>query len=146
MTKFVHIDFHPEHRGIARIEGGVNHLRQIVARFDGARGAASLLVAALVSALLVAANQMVDAWGDGHLVAGWMVLWAIAFTAPALLSAPARNAVVALRTARRAWMQARQREADDEKTWNAALHDARIMADLSRAMNGIAVEDMRRYA
>ena len=32
-----------------------------------------------------------------------------------------------------------------ERTWNAALRDARIMADLSRAMNGIAVDDLRRY-
>ena len=44
-----------------------------------------------------------------------------------------------------AWTEAYRRAQEDEKTWNAALHDARILADLSRAMNGIAVEDMRRY-
>ena len=47
--------------------------------------------------------------------------------------------------AAQAWADARQRHADDERTWNAALYDARIMADLSRAMNGIAVEDIRRF-
>lgn len=146
MTKFVHIDFHPEHHGIARIQGAVNHLRQIVAREGGARGATSLLLAALVAALLVVANQMMDAWGDGHLLAGWMVLWVIAFAGMALLAAPVRAAVAALRNAAKVWSEARQREAEDEKTWNAALRDARIMADLSRAMNGIAVDDIRRYS
>ncbi len=94
---------------------------------------------------MVAANELIDSWSDGHLLAAWVVLWGIAFAGMALLAAPARNAVALVRGAARAWSEARQRAAEDEKTWNAALHDARKMADLSRAMNGIAVEDMRRY-
>lgn len=145
MTKFVAIDLSYEHHGIARIEGAVNHLRQSATRFDGTRGGASLLLAALVAALLVVANQVVDSWSDGHLLAGWVLLWLIAFVGMALLAAPARRAVVLLRGAAKSWSDARRRAAEDERTWNVALHDARIMADLSRAMNGIAVEDMRRY-
>lgn len=145
MTKFVHIDLHPQHHGIARIEDAVSHLQQTVARFDGTRGATLLLLAALVAALLVVANQVMDTWGDGHLLAGWMVMWVIAFAGMALLAAPVRRAVLGLRAAAKAWAEAHQREAEDERTWNAALRDARIMADLSRAMNGIAVEDLRRY-
>lgn len=45
----------------------------------------------------------------------------------------------------RNWAEASRREAEANKHWNAALRDARLMADLSRAMNGIAVEDTRRY-
>lgn len=145
MTKFVAIDLPIEHRGIARIEGAVNHLRDSATRFDAVRGGASLLLAALVAALLVVANEVVDSWSEGHLLAGWVLMWLIAFVGMALLAAPARRAAVLLRGAARSWSEARQRQADDEKTWNAALHDARLMADLSRAMNGIAVEDMRRY-
>lgn len=149
MTKFVHIDFHPEHCGVARIEGSLNHLRQLTARFDGMRGAGCLLLATMIAALLTVANQMADAWSNGHLIAAWMMLWVMALVGMALLPERARRAsaraVAALRGARRAWAEARQREAEDEKTWNAALRDARIMADLSRAMTGIAVEDMRRH-
>ena len=50
-----------------------------------------------------------------------------------------------LRRGVRSWRLARQRAVEDERTRNAALHDARIMADLSSAMNGIAVDDTRRY-
>ncbi len=154
MTKFAVIDFPSQHQGVARIEGAVSHLRRSATRFDPTRNGASLLLAALVAALLLAAlvaallvvaNEMVDTWGDGHLLAGWMLMWLIAFVGMALLAAPARRAAALLHGAVRSWSDARQRAAEDERTWNAALHDARIMADLSRAMNGIAVEDMRRY-
>ena len=79
------------------------------------------------------------------MLAGWMVMWVIAFAGMALLAAPARSAVLGLRAAAKAWSDAHRRAAEDERTWNAALRDARIMADLSRAMNGIAVDDLRRY-
>lgn len=139
------LDLYTEHRGLARIQDGLQFLRQIPACFSGARGGASLLLAALVSALMVAANAFIDEWSDGHLLAAWMLLWIIAFAGMALLAAPARHVVALLRESAQIWRDAHRRSAEDEKTWNAALRDARIMADLSRAMNGIAVQDMRRY-
>jgi len=139
------IELYTQHRGLARIQGAMRYLRQTAAGFTGARGATSLLLTAAGAALMVAANELIDSWSDGHLLAAWVVLWGIAFAGMALLAAPARNAVALVRGAARAWSEARQRAAEDEKTWNAALHDAHMMADLSRAMNGIAVEDMRRY-
>lgn len=145
MTKFVAIDLPREHRGIARIEDAVHLLRDSATRFDAVRTGASLLLAGLVAALLVVANAVVESWSEDHLLAGWVLMWLIAFVGMALLAAPARRVVVLLRGAAQSWSKARQRQAEDEKTWNAALHDARIMADLSRAMNGIAVEDLRRY-
>jgi len=145
MTSFVHIDYRTEHPGVTRLERAASALKSLSSGFDAARGAASLLLAAVVAALLVVANQVIDTWGDGHLVAAWMVLWVIAFTGLALLAAPVRRAVATLRSSSKAWSEARRREAEDEKTWNAALYDARIMADLSRAMNGIAVDNIRRY-
>ena len=43
------------------------------------------------------------------------------------------------------WAAARKRRADDEKLWSLALTDARIMADLSRAMSQDALRDTRAY-
>ena len=48
----------------------------------------------------------------------------------------ARRTAVTLRAGHRDWVQSRKQAAEDERTWNAALKDARIMADLSRAMQG----------
>ncbi len=122
------------HTPDSAVRPGAPALRGTPLAGGGTRTAASLLLAAGVSALMVVASQMVEAWSDGHLLAAWMVLWLVAFASLALLAGPARRTVLAWRRAR-----------DDERTWNAALHDARLMADLSRAMNGIAVDDPRRY-
>jgi hypothetical protein len=40
-----------------------------------------------------------------------------------------------IRAGYRAWTESRQQAAADERIWNAALQDARLMADLARAMD-----------
>jgi hypothetical protein len=40
---------------------------------------------------------------------------------------------------------ARKQRIADEKLWNIALTDARVMADLSRAMSRDALRDTRGY-
>lgn len=44
--------------------------------------------------------------------------------------------VATVRAGYRAWVISRKQAAEDERTWNAALKDARVMAELSRAMQG----------
>jgi hypothetical protein len=44
-----------------------------------------------------------------------------------------------------AWSGTRKQRAEDEKLWSLALSDARIMADLSRAMSQDAQRDVRAY-
>lgn len=144
MTSFAHVDYPTQHPGVVRAENAIAALKNVAASFDGARGAASLMLAAVVAALLVVANQVVDTWGDGHLLAAWMVLWVVAFAAIALLATPARRASVVLRTGYKAWMENRRQAAEDQRTWNVALQDARMMADLSRAMSAAATQDIRK--
>lgn len=52
-----------------------------------------------------------------------------------MLAGVLRRASVTARAGHRDWVQSRKQAAEDERTWNAALKDARIMADLSRAMH-----------
>ncbi len=138
MTSFAHVDYSTQHLGVARAENAIVALKNVAAGFDGARGAASMLLAAVVAALLVVANQVIDTWGDGHLLAAWIVLWVVAFAAIALLATPARRASVGLLTGYKAWVESRRQSAEDQRTWSAALQDARMMADLSRAMSAAA--------
>lgn len=145
MTTFVHTEYPSEHPGVARAEKAARSLKGLFGGFDSARGAATLLLAAVVSALLVVANQVVDTWTEGHLLMAWIVMWTIAFTALALLAAPARNAGSVLRTTLRVWGERRQQAAEDEKLWAVALTDARVMADISRAMSASAPRDARYY-
>jgi hypothetical protein len=145
MTSFAHVDYPTEHLGVVRAENAAAALKQAAAQFDGARGAATLLLAAVVSALLVVAHQVVDTWTEGHLLAAWMVLWLVAFAALALLASPARRAGAALRVAGQAFAENRRRAAEDQRTWQVAMKDPRIMAELNHAMGVATVNDIRKY-
>ena len=81
MTSFVHTPHSFHHAGVARAEKAAETLRDASRQFDGPRGTATLLLAAVVAALVVAANQVIDTWSDGHLLAAWIGLWTVAFAA-----------------------------------------------------------------
>ena len=145
-SNFVHAPLSAEHLGAARAERAVTSLRGLVRGFQGAQGAATFLLAAIVSALLVVANQLVDTWTEGHLFAAWVVLWTVAFAAIGLFAAPTRRAV---QGARVTWTRAaasRRAAAQDRELWALALTDARVMAELSRAMSRDGLRDVRGLA
>ena len=136
-NSFVHTDMATEHTGVLRVERAAEHLKTTF----GTKGiGASLMLAALVAAVLVVATRLVDSVAGGsHWIAGWALLWAVAFVAIALLAAPARNLSSSLRAARRSWDEGHRRAMEDDKTWLVALQDSRVMADLNRAMSDAAV-------
>lgn len=144
MTSFVHVDQPTEHPGVSRAERAAETLTQAAHYIFSPRGAASLMLAAIVAALLVVANQVIDTWSDGHLLLAWIALWTVAFAGLALAARPVRAAVHRMRTGLRRGIAARRAAAQDEKLWQIALTDARVMADISRAMSSDASADVRR--
>ena len=144
-TSFAHVDYSARHPGLDRAARAVSGAKRAARGFNGARATASLLLAAIVSALLVVANQVVDTWTEGHLLAAWIALWTIAFAALALLGAPVRSAAGALRARYAGWQARRVQTRSDALYWQAALQDARSMADISRAMSAAAVRDVKAY-
>jgi hypothetical protein len=101
---------------------------------DGSRTLAGMLLAAALAALLVVADQVIDTWSDGHLLAGWVALWTVAFAALALLATPLRQGTALLATGfvrRLARMRATRVEA---QMWESARHDPRIMEEIRAAI------------
>jgi hypothetical protein len=145
MSRFINLDYPMQHGAVVRLERSAQVIRKTAHRFSGARGAATLLLAAIASALLVVANELVETWTDGHLMVAWVALWAIGFAALVLFAEPARDMVAGAGRALKAWSAARKERAEDEKLWKVALTDARVMADLSRAMGQQADRDIRAY-
>ena len=135
MTRFINPDYPTEHAGVSRFSRVADSVKQTVRSFDGARGAATLLLAAIVSALLVVANEVIETWTEGHLLAAWIVMWAIAFASLALFAEPARVLGRRVRAGLAAWAVERRQAAEDEKLWAVAVMDARVMADLTRAVS-----------
>lgn len=145
MARFIQAEYPTEHAGIARVTRGATALRATARSFQGTRGAAALLLAALVSAMVVVANELITTWTDGRLLAAWVATWLVGFAALALLAAPIRAAAAKARSGLASWNAARLQRAEDYKLWDLALTDARIMADLSRAMSREAARDVRGY-
>ena len=135
MTSFVHVAQPTEHPGVARAERAADSIKQAAAAMTSARGAASMLLAAIVSALLVVANEVIDTWSQGHLMVAWIALWTIGFAALALAAGPVRSFVSKTSLTMRHWAAAHRALAQDEALWQVALTDARVMADISRAMS-----------
>jgi hypothetical protein len=63
----------------------------------------------------------------------------------AVLGTPFTRLAARARSGMAAWREERKQREEDRKLWNLALTDARVMADLSRAMSQDALRDGSRY-
>jgi hypothetical protein len=140
MTSFVQPSFPTHHEGIERVGDAIDSATNAYSKFDGARGAATVLLAAVVSGLLLAANQLIDTWADGHLLAAWVALWSVAFATLALAAGPIRRTVSKLlafdgSAMYATWNARRKARHADEKMWDYARQDPRLMADIVRAID-----------
>ncbi|MDO9146970.1 hypothetical protein [Hydrogenophaga sp.] len=104
-------------------------------RPDGSRGLAAMLLAAVVAALVVLADQMISTWVDGHLFLGWVILWVVIFAGSALFSGPARRLARSTLRSLRAGSLALAEARAEMQLWNAARNDHRLMAELMQARN-----------
>lgn len=134
MTSFVHVHYPAEHPGVARAESVIAAARQMRRQFDGTRGLAAVLLAAVVSALVVAADRLVESWADGGLLFAWVALWAVAFAAIALFAGATRRTAHRVVRTLDAWSYRIAQKRADERLWSAAQSDPRVMADLQAAM------------
>ena len=102
-------------------------------KVDSSKTLAGMMLSAVLAALLVVADQLIDTWADGHLLAAWVALWTVAFAGLALLAPPLRKMSANLASAyARSAAIAKQRRAE-EMMWEYARRDPRIMAELQHA-------------
>lgn len=134
MASFIHLEYPNEHPGVARFERVVDVARSGASSFDGTKGLAALLLGAVVAAVVVIADQLVDSWADGHLMAAWVMLWAITFAVIGLMVGTSRRAAHRLIAAGNAWAARSAARRADARLWEVARSDPRVMADLMTAL------------
>ena len=134
-SHFVHLDYATTHPGVVRAEQTVQNARALGASLTGPGSLATLLLAAVVSALVVVADQMMDIWADGHMLVAWVVLWAVAFAAVGLLAGSMRHLAAKLMSSLDAWSANLAQRRADERLWAIAQTDARLMAELQSALS-----------
>jgi hypothetical protein len=94
-----------------------------------------MLLAAMVSALLVVADQLIDTWAEGHLMLAWVALWVVGFAAVGVFAGAARQLATTVVQSLDAWSARSAQSRADERLWASALADPRIMADLNAAIS-----------
>ena len=101
---------------------------------DGSRALAGMLLAAVMAALLVVADQLIDTWADGHLLAAWVVLWTVTFAALALLAPPLRKLAASLAGGLVRYFAGMRAAQDEARMWELASHDPRVMEEIHAAI------------
>ncbi|WP_342133003.1 hypothetical protein [Hydrogenophaga sp. OTU3427] len=101
--------------------------------FDGARGLAALLLAAVVAALVVVADQLIDTWADGHVFLVWVLLWAVVFAATLVFAGTARRMAQRTLLTLNAWSKAAAQRRAEARMWEIAKSDPRVMSELVAA-------------
>ena len=134
-THFVHLEYSTTHPGVVRAEQAVHNVRAIGQSMTGPGSLAVLLLAAVVASLVVVADQMMDTWADGHMLAAWVALWAVAFVAVGLFAGATRHVAAKLLSSLDAWSASLARRRADARLWSIALTDARLMAELQGALS-----------
>ncbi len=133
MSKFVHVDFSPTHSGVERVENAVSFLSTRALRWNSSRTLSTVVLIALVAAVLVMTNQAIDTMTDGHAFAAWMGMWALGFAMMALLKNPVFAVVRSVSKAYARWQQVQHLAQQDAQLWELANRDSRIMSDIKAA-------------
>jgi hypothetical protein len=135
MTSFIQPSFPTQHPGVVRFELALASVRAMRRGFDSTKGLSVMLLAAMVSALVVVADQLIDTWADGHLFAAWVALWLVCFAAVAVFAGSARKLAASAIGAANAWSERLAKSRADARLWEIAKADPRVMADLNAAMS-----------
>ena len=131
----VHLDYPLTHPGVERAEQVVANFKRLSDSFSPTHTLAAMLLAAIVAAFVVVADQMMATWADGHLFAAWVALWAVAFAAVGLFGGVSKTMAIQMKQGLDAWSARMAQSRSDERLWAIAQTDARLMSDLQTAMN-----------
>ena len=132
-NSFVHLEYPTRHPGVERMERVLRSASVLRKGWDATRGLAGVLLAAMVATLVVVADQLMETWADGHLLAAWVLMWVIGFAALAVLAPTARSLAGRVMTGLDGWSQGVARRRADERLWDLARKDPRVMADIQAA-------------
>lgn len=130
---FIHLEYSTQHAGVERMARAMRSASVLSRRLDAPRGLAGVLLAAMVATLVVVAEQLMETWADGHLLAAWMLAWVVGFAALALLAPTARSLAGRVMAALDGWSQDVARHRADNRLWDLARTDSRVMADIQSA-------------
>ena len=133
MTSFINPGHPTEHRGADRLESLTDALRHLGQQFKGGKGLVAILLASVISALVVVADQIISTWTDGHFLMAWVASWAFVFAALALFAQSTHGWTGRVLVGMQQWSERLRARAQDRRMWAVAQSDPRFMADIQAA-------------
>lgn len=107
--------------------------KALAAAKESSRALAGVLLTGALAALLVVADQLIDTWTDGHLLAGWVALWTVTFALLALMAPPLRQWTSALAAVYASWAERSRVRRMEARMLQYAQHDPRVLAEIQAA-------------
>lgn len=101
---------------------------------NSTRVLSAMLLAAMVSALVVVADQLMETWVDGHLMVAWVSLWLVGFAALAIFAGAAHKLALTVVHALNDWSDRIAQARAERRLWAIAKSDPRVMSDLTAAI------------
>ena len=140
MTSFVHVNHPTIHPGVDRVEAAIDAVGQARRNFSGSRSLATLLLSSVAAAIMVAAYQVMDNVAEGHLLVIWIAMWAVAFALLAFMAGSVRSLAAKFKLSMDNWSANLASQRADNRLWEAAKSDSRVMADLRSAQTRYETE------
>lgn len=91
---------------------------------------AGLLLAAVLAALMVVADQLIDTLAEGHLLASWVAMWVVVFVALAWLLQPLRRLARVVATTYVRWSREVTEQDGLWATWARDAQQRRLEGDM----------------
>ena len=132
MTRFVPSYYASPSATAQRPEAVVSR-RRVESGLDASRPLAGMLLAAVVAALLVVADRLIDTWSNGNLLVVWVASWTVVFATLALLASSLRQAANAAALMLSQWNRARLQRRTEAAMWQHAQGDYRVLAEIQMA-------------
>ncbi len=132
MTRLVHATPTPATVTRMSAQAAISSAQRVETE-EKARPLAGMLLAAGMAALLVTADQVIDSWTDGHVLAAWVALWTVTFAALAILATPLRKMSNTGAAWLNAYLQSSKERRQEAEMWEMARHDYRVMAEIRMA-------------
>ena len=127
-------NFTQQYGSAYRLESAVDMVKKPARHgSSGSRGLFAVLFSAVTAAVWVVSYEVMDSVEEGHLLIMWMALWYVAFAALAMLGGNARQLIQRLKASVAQWRRHLASQRADQRLWNLAKSDPRLMADLQAA-------------
>ena len=134
MSSITHTRSTLVNRSVSRVPTGSTTWRDRLPHLDSAKVLAGMLILAVGGAMAVLVDDAINGWVENELLAAWAALWVVIFSGLAWVAPSFRAAIGSALARWNKFRLERARAVADERLWELARRDHRVMAEIKAAI------------